>query len=417
MVDPESSADVIVVGAGIVGICCALSIAEHGKRVRLVDRDEPGQGCSYGNAGIISPWSLVPQSMPGLWKNIPGMVLKEDGPVSIRVPYLPKLIPWGLRFLRNGTEAQVRAAADAMETLNQSNVQLYRRHLQGTGYEHLVRDSWYVHAFRNAKAASVSGLGYRIRIEKGADIERIDAQALRDLEPALSHDFAAAILIKGQARAVSPGEIARVLCDKAQRLGVEVTRATVRALTRAESERWAVNTDAGDFTAQKLVVAAGAWSADLLKAFGVHIPLAAERGYHVEFRDPGIEINHSIMDVDKMAVASAMSGGVRLAGTAEFAHRDAPPNSKRIEELARVARRIFPALDTAQMTPWMGARPSFPDSLPMLGEFPAHKGLFSAFGHSHYGLMMAPKTGQIIADLVSDRVPNIDLEPYAVNRF
>jgi len=248
VVDPDSSADVIVVGAGIVGICCALSIAERGKRVRLVDRDEPGQGCSYGNAGIISPWSLVPQSVPGLWKTIPGMVLKEDGPVSIRVPYLPKLIPWGLRFLRKGTEAQVRAAADAMETLNQSNVQLYRRHLEGTGYEHLVRDSWYVHAFRNAKAAS---------------------DALRELEPALSHDFAAAILIKGQARAVSPGEIARVLCDKAQRLGVEVTRATVRALNRAASERWVVHSDAGDFTAQKLVVAAGArWRARCPGAFG-----------------------------------------------------------------------------------------------------------------------------------------------------
>lgn len=417
MTQPHARTDVIVVGAGIVGICCALSIAERGKRVRLVDRDEPGQGCSYGNAGVISPWSLVPQSTPGLWKKIPGMVLRENGPISITLSHLPRLVPWGVRFLRRGNETRVRAAADAMETLNQFNVALYRRHLAGTGHEHLVQDSWYVHAFRDAAAASVSDLGYRIRAEKGAEIERIGADALRTLEPALSHDFQAAILIKGQARAVSPGTIATVLCDKARGLGVEVTRGSVQSISETEAGAWRVGTDVGDLQAEKVVVSAGAWSADLLEAFGVDMPLAAERGYHVEFRDPGIEINNSIMDVDMMAVASSMANGVRVAGTAEFTHRDAPANPARIAELTQVARRLFPDLNTAQVTPWMGARPSFPDSLPMLGEFRQHKGLYSAFGHSHYGLMMAPKTGEIIADLVADRPPNIDLEPYAVERF
>ena len=418
MIDNEDqSTDVIIVGAGIVGICCALSIIESGKSVRLIDRADPGQSTSFGNAGIISPWSIVPQSMPGLWKKIPAMLLKEDGPISISPSHLPKLIPWGLRFLKNGTTAKVKASSNAMELLNHSNVELYKKHLAGTGHEALVKDSWYVHAFRNANNAQINDLPYKIRGDKGADIERIEAPELRKLEPALSDKFKAAILIKGQARAISPGKIGKVLCKKAVSLGVLIDRSEVKALTQHSNNEWHVETSSGTQRAPKIVIAAGAWSANLLKSLGLKIPLQAERGYHVEFENAGIEIKHSIMDVDMMAVASSMENSLRVAGTAEFAHIDAPPNEKRVQELRQVALKMFPDLNTENLKSWMGTRPSFPDSLPMLGEFPNHKGLYSAFGHSHYGLMMAPKTGQIISDLINDKTPNIDLTSFGVSRF
>ncbi|MEM9602682.1 MAG: FAD-binding oxidoreductase [Pseudomonadota bacterium] len=411
------SSDVTIVGAGIVGICCALSILETGKTVRLIDRAAPGQATSFGNAGVISPWSIIPQSVPGLWKKIPGMLLRENGPISVRVRHLPKLIPWGLRFLRNGTAEQVAAAATAMDTLNHANVDLYRKHLAGTGHEALVQDSWYVHAFRDPRKASTADLGYRIRAEHGAELERIGADELHALEPALSREFKAAVLIKGQARAVSPGKIGEVLSQKAMALGATLHRADVTALTHNADGTWSVHTDTGTVCAPQVVVAAGAWSVDLLRPLGLDVPLQAERGYHVEFPTAGIEVNNSIMDTDMMAVASAMETGVRVAGTAEFTDRDAPRNEKRVRELATIAKRLFPDLDTDGMTSWMGSRPSFPDSLPMLGEFPDRPGLYSAFGHSHYGLMMAPKTGQILADLVNNTAPNTDLSPFSVTRF
>lgn len=413
----EDTHDVTIIGAGLVGICCALSIVESGLSVKLIDRDDPGQGASYGNAGIISPWSIVPQSMPGIWKQIPAMLFRSDGPLSIAPSYLPKLIPWGIQFLRNATETKARKASDAMEVLNSSNVELYRRHLQGTGHENLVQDSYYVHAFRNENKANLNDLGYAIRLEKGADLEKISAQELRVLEPALSHEFNAAILIKGQARATSPGNIGKVLAEKAANAGVKIIKANVESITSNSQNDWVTKTNIGDHASSKIVLSAGAWSMKLLKPLGVSLPLEAERGYHLEYNNPGFKLNNSVMDVDNMFVANSMDNGLRIAGTAEFSGVDAPPNQKRIDSLKKHAEAMFPKLNTEDIKTWMGSRPSMPDSLPVLGELPKHKGLFAAFGHSHYGLMMAPKTGQIISELISEKPINHDLSAFNARRF
>ena len=409
--------DVIIIGAGIVGICCALSLIEKGLSVVLIDRDEPGQGASYGNAGIISPWSIIPQSVPGIWKQIPSMLLNKNGPLSVKASYFPKLIPWGIKFLKNGNTQQVDKASTAMDLLNHSNIELYQKHLTGTGHENLIQDSMYVHAFRNPVDASLDGLGYKIRAEKGANLEKIDQQELQRLEPALSDTFKAAILIKGQARALSPGKIAKVLAHKAQNLGVKIIKANVEILSSSENNNWEVVTNLGRFNSRKIVLSAGAWSMQLLKPLGIDLPLAAERGYHLEYPNSEITLNNSVMDVDNMFVASSMENGLRVAGTAEFAEVDAPPNEERIKSLKMHAKIMLPDLKEDSIKTWMGARPSFPDSLPVLDELKNHKGLFTAFGHAHYGLMMAPKTGQIIADLVTENTNNIDLSAFSTERF
>ncbi|MEM7069804.1 MAG: FAD-binding oxidoreductase [Pseudomonadota bacterium] len=409
--------DVTIVGAGIVGICCALSIAEKGLSVQLIDRDKPGQGTSYGNAGVISPWSIVPQAVPGIWKQIPSMLLKSDGPLAIKTSYLPKFIPWGIRFLRNISEKKVLQSAEAMEFLNHSNVELYRQHLSGTGHEYLIRDSYYVHAFRNPNKVDINSLGYSIRSQKGGDLERIGESELHELEPALSSSFKAAILIKGQARASSPGKIGAVLAGKAQALGVKIITADVETISPDKANNWEVTTSAGKFVSGKLVISAGAWSMKLLQPLGISLPLEAERGYHLEYDDPGVELNNSVMDAERMFVASSMEDGLRVAGTAEFAGLETPPNEKRIKSLNKLAKNMLPDLNTKSFKTWMGIRPSMPDSLPVIDEFKSHKGLFAAFGHSHYGLMMAPKTGQIISDLVADTPINHDLSALSSERF
>lgn len=415
--DQKDTCDVTIIGAGIVGICCALSIVDKGLSVRLIDRDEPGQGASYGNAGIISPWSIVPQSMPGIWKQLPSMLLNPKGPLSVRPSYLPRLIPWGLKFLAKGTRRQVQETSNAMDLLNHSNIELYRKHLAGTGHENLVRDSMYVHAFRNPNKANLDDLGYAIRAAKGGEIEKIDHHELKKIEPALSNNFQAAILIKGQARAMAPGKIGAVLAAKAKRLGVEILQANVEKFTRTENETWETYTDNGIFYSKKIVLSAGAWSMRLLKPLGIDLPLEAERGYHLEYENPGISLNNSVMDVDKMLVASSMNDGLRIAGTAEFSGLDAPLNKKRAEGLKTLAREMLPDIRQEKINIWMGIRPSTPDSLPFLDELPNYKGLFTAFGHSHYGLMMAPKTGEIISDLVSGKPINTDLSAFSAQRF
>ena len=206
--------NVTVLGAGIIGICTGLSLLERGASVRLIDKNDPGQETSFGNAGVISPWSIVPQAMPGVWKKIPGWLIDPLGPVSVRPSYLPRLAGWGLKFLANGTEARVRDISAAMDTLNQDCISLYRHHLHGTGHEDLVRDSYYIHAYRHANGARLDSLDNELRRAAGADLERADGDRLRELEPDLSPDFKSAIVIKGQARALSPGRIGQVLSEK-----------------------------------------------------------------------------------------------------------------------------------------------------------------------------------------------------------
>lgn len=409
--------EVTVLGAGIVGICTALSLIERGVKVRLVDRSEPGQATSFGNAGVISPWSIVPQSMPGVWKQIPGWVIDPNGPVSIEPRYAPRLASWAFRFLTQGRKDRVMSTSAAMEVLNRDCVTLYRQHLAGTGHEHLIQDSYYVHVFRNAVAARVDSLDNMLRRKAGAQVERIGPSDLQALEPNLSQEFQAAIVIKDQARALSPGRIGKVLTEKFLHSGGIFEQATVRGIAPLEGGTWSYKSDQGVVHTPKLVLAMGVWSAELLRPLGLKVPLQAERGYHVSFNSPGVSLNNSVMDVDKKFVASSMEEGLRIAGTAEFAGLDAPENKKRIKSLVKLASRFLPDLNTETFTTWSGQRPSFPDSLPCIGEIKAFPNLITAFGHSHYGLMMAPKTGRIVTDCVLGTQPNIDLSPYEFERF
>ena len=412
----QSQIDVTIVGAGIVGICCALSILEKGKSVRLVDPNEPGQGASAGNAGVISPWSCIPQSVPGLWKKIPGWLLDPEGPIAIRPGYLPKALPWALKFLKAGTAERLPAISRAMAVLNRPNVDIYRRHLAGTGHETLLRDSWYIHAYRNAAAANLNDLTWKLRASQDAPLELVNGDELREIEPDLSPDYEAAILIKDQARAMSPGRIGAVLADKVRSLGGDFVKTRALRL-RPNDGGWVVETEAGELTSPQVVTAAGAWSLQLLQPHGTRLPLEAERGYHLLFQNPGVALKNSIMEVEAKFVSSSMEMGLRSAGTAEFAGIDAPPNYRRARMLARQTKRMLPELNIRDTEEWMGARPSLPDSLPCIDEIPGKPGLFAAFGHSHYGLGMAPMTGRIVADLVTHTRPNIDLSPYASTRF
>ena len=412
-----STPDVTILGAGIVGITTALSLTERGFKVALIDRNPPAEGASYGNAGSLSPWSCVPQSMPGLWKSIPGWLLDPEGPIALRTGYAIKFLPWAIKFFQSGQEYRLPAIADAMMALTRPTVTLYRHHLKGTGSEELVRDSVYVHVFRNAADADLSKLGWRMRSERQVPLEVVKGDALREIEPALSQQFGAAVLIKQQGRALDPGGIGKVLAEKAQTMGVSFMRCRVERLFPEAGGAWRIKTDAGPVEANQLVIAMGAWSGKLMQDLGIKAPLEAERGYHLVFRDPGVSLNNAIMNVDAKFVISSMSAGVRCAGTAEFAGVDAAPDYRRARVFKKLAKDMFPDLNVDDVQEWMGPRPSTPDSVPYLGEVPGFANLYAAYGHGHTGMTMAPKTGEIIASLIAGETLGVNMTPYRIGRF
>jgi len=413
---PDRTVPVTILGAGMVGICTALSLLEHGVPVTLIDRGEPGQATSYGNAGVVSPWSFIPQSLPGLWRNIPKLMLGHGRPLSIHPKYAGKILPWGLRFLQQGREDRVRAASDAMGNLCGPSIDLFRKHLAGTGHEGLLADSMYLQLFRDGSKPAMDAIDNRIRAEKGAEMELVGQDELSRLEPAVSSDFKAALLVKGTARVRAPGRLATVLAEKAASMGAEFVKADIRRVRKSETG-WTIHCGDGDHEAERIVMCLGVWSADLLPGAWRRVPLISERGYHAEFSAPGIALNNSVMDVDAKFIASSMEGGLRVAGHAEFAPPHAPPSKRRQRLFIRLAKAAFPDLQTRDVSLWTGCRPSFPDSLPMIDKIEDQPGLFLNFGHSHYGLMMSPASGELIAQLVCGDRPNVDLQGYSATRF
>ena len=416
MQQPDKSTPVTILGAGIVGICTALSLLERCVPVILIDRAEPGQATSYGNAGVVSPWSLVPQAVPGIWRNIPKLMLGHGRPLSVHPKYALKILPWGARFLQQSSEERVRATSDAMANLCGPSIDLFTKHLTGTGHEGLLVDTMYLQLYRDGSKLTLDALDCRIRAEKGADMEVLGQDELSRLEPAVSADFKAGLLVKGTARVRAPGRLAAVLAEKAARLGATFVKANIKRLQKSETG-WTVQCEDGDHEAERIIMCLGVWSADLLPDIKHKVPLMSERGYHAEFSNPGIELNHSVMDADAKFIASSMEGGVRVAGHAEFAPPDAPPSKRRQKIFLRLAKAAFPDLQTGNVSLWTGCRPSFPDSLPMIDQLDEQPGLFLNFGHSHYGLMMSPASGELTAQLVCGDRPNVSLDGYSASRF
>ena len=415
---PDANArEAIVIGAGIVGVCTALALQDKGFDVRIIDRDGPAEGASYGNAGVISPWSCVPQSLPGVWKNVPKWLLDREGPLAVRWAYAPRLLPWLVKFFRAGALQRLPAIADAMLAVNQPSVDLYRQLLADTGDKSLVQSSLYLHVYRAVDGANADGLPWRLRRERGVPFEILRNGEIRELEPEISPIFKSAMVVKQQGRTVNPGRLGQVLAAKAEARGARFLRGRVAGIVPGSDGDYRVDTDQGGHVTKTVVLAAGAWSARLLSALGVRVPLEAERGYHLVFTDPGLTLNHSILEADRKFVTSSMEMGVRSAGTAEFAGLDAPPDYRRARIFQRHAKALLPRLNTASSEEWMGTRPASPDSVPYIGPVPGHPRIFCGFGHGHLGLTGAPMTGRMLAAMVAEERLNTDMTPYRLDRF
>lgn len=412
-----SPAPTVIIGAGIVGVCCARHLQLAGVPVTLIDRVPMGDGCSFGNAGVLSSWSCEPMARPGLWKSLPKWVLDPLGPVSLKLGYLPRLAPWLLRFFRNATPERMARISDAMFTLNNPSVEMFRQLLAGSGHESLVVDASYVFVSRTPASLDENADAWRLRRERGGPITLLDQAQLREMEPDLSPAFVKGIALGGQGRVTNPARLVRVIGEQVIADGGSFRQCEVRQVQPRAGGGATLHTDEGEIDAPRLVVAAGAWSARLLGAFGLDIPLQGERGYHMEFANPGITVNNSVNDADRTFVASSMEGGVRCAGTSEFNALDAEPDWRRARIMKKLGKSLFPKLNVEEGSEWMGRRPTLPDTIPVIGPVPGHPQVILAFGHSHLGLTGAPMTGRIVRALATGERINVDVSAYRADRF
>lgn len=410
-----------VIGGGVIGVTTASWLLRDGHDVTLIEPGKIGGGSSFGNAGCMNASSVVPMSMPGMVWQVPGWLADPLGPLAVRLSYLPRITPWLLRFLAAGRLPRVKEQSVALRELLHDAFDFYGPLVKQAGAEDLLRRDGHIVVYRSEEKLAGDATGWQLRRDAGIRIEKLEGQALRAFDPALSPEFTIGMLIEANGHTVNPQHLFQRLADAYQRDGGRLLRATASGLATAEGRVTGIHTEEGFVPVDEVVVAAGAHSRPFIAAAGDHIPLDTERGYHVIIRDPEVMPRATVMDAEGKFVATPMAMGLRIAGTVEFGGVHARPDWKRAEKLLVLGRRLFPGLapqhEEARLSRWMGFRPSMPDSLPVIGRSPRLPNLIYAFGHGHVGVAAGARTGLLVADIIGGRTPHIDISPFRPDRF
>lgn len=408
---------VTVIGAGILGMSTASYLRREGHEVTVVTTHPAGEYTSFGNAGMLNNAGCVPQAMPGvLWK-VPGYLTDPLGPLVVRGSYFLKALPWLLRFLANANEKQAEHASIALYSLIRDTVPIYEELALYAGCPDLIRRTGFLVAYESEKSYAGDALAWKLRRDRGVETEVLDAAGIRRLVPQLAPHYVRGVHVPDQGYVTNPERLVKALAAKFQQDGGRLLQRQVVDLEHDGQRVRGLVTDAGPLPVETLVIAAGVHSGELSAKLHERVPIEAERGYHVTYSDPGLQIPLPVHVSDAKVFVTPMEMGVRIAGQAEFSGIYAEPNYQRAEVLETHMKRMFPEARATDSTRWMGRRPSMPDSLPVIGPSIKQENVYYAFGHGHLGLCGGAPTAKIIADLIGGRQPAIDLAPFRIDRF
>lgn len=412
-----SAGQVTIVGAGIVGVSSAAWLQRAGFTVTVVDSGPVGEGASFGNAGNISPGAVVPYTIPGFLKEVPGWLLDPEGPLAVRPGYLLKVLPWILAAVTcSKTEAALKTSR-AMRELHRGTFEAYDALTRNTEAAALIERCGQLYVSERPHTAQGSQIAQFMREAAGVKTIVLGENEIRQMEPSLAPIFKGGMLLPDNGRCKNPHQLVQILAREAERNGATILRGKVAGFQTDGNHVLGILIDGKARPVERVVIAAGAASGELSAKLGTPLPVEAERGYHVTIADPGVMPRIPVSNTDAKFVCAPMNMGLRLAGTVEFAGIDAPPNWKRAELLEEQARRMFPGVKMEKVTRWAGNRPSLPDGLPVLGAAPKYVNAFFAFGNSHFGMTAGPVMGKVIAEIVAGRKPGIDITPFSPTRF
>ena len=408
-------ADIVVLGAGIVGVSTAIAARQRGFSVILVDRREAGSETSYGNAGVLSSGSIFPLNVPSLWDALPKYVMNRHPALRWDPLWSIRNAGWVARFLANAVPSRVEPRATALQSLIVPSLKLHREWVVQAGIPERIRETGWLKAWRgdahDAARAQQAALA-----EYGIKSELLDRQAISALEPDILPVYQVGLLHTQTASVDSPGNVVKAYARMFEGAGGTIRRSQIEAIA-PEADGWRVILADDELGAHHVVVALGPWSADLLRVLGYRVPLATERGYHREFRpNPLRKLLRPIHDAETGFLMTPMENGIRVTSGVELTHRDAPSSFAQLERSVAAAREVVEFGD-AVAEPWRGSRPTLPDSLPMIGPAPRHSGLWFAFGNQHIGFTTGPATGEAIAAMIAGEPPPFDATPFSPRRY
>lgn len=406
----------VVIGGGIVGVCCAAHLRRDGHDVTLLTKDEIGSVTSSGNGGTLSPGSCVPLSTPGIilrslkW-------IGSDGPLKIKWGYLPRLLPWLTRFVAAARRGKMAEISDALYALHGPVFDCYAPLLSPAQSADLIRRTGNIIVHRTADAIALDRIDWRVRLERGARLEILGRSAIEEIAPGVASAYVAGLRSPEQGFTVHPQRLAEAIGRNFVAAGGVVRRGDVRRIVFADNRVVGVETDLETESADAVVVAAGVWSKALVEPLGIRVPLESQRGYHVSISGSGVDLKAPVLFGDKRVLVTPMETGLRVGGTVEFGGLDAEPDWSRAEGLLRTFKELFPNARADSYSRWSGQRPCTPDTIPVIGRIQRAPNVFCAFGHGHNGMTSGPVTGRLISDLATGRSTLINVRPYRPERF
>jgi len=414
----EFKADVLVLGAGMVGVSAALHLQQRGRDVILVDRNElAGEETSFGNAGLIECASVFPLMFPRDFGQILQYAMNRSPQVRYSFSDLPTSLPWLLRyFLASSPDRALHSAMAELPLIQRSLVE-HEALIAEAAVPELLRRTGWIKLFRSDATLASAVRDFERARPYGVDGEVLDGKAIAAREPNLTGEFAGAVYFPAPGFVPDPGALAKAYAALFKRKGGRFVVGDARTLEQADG-RWRVGGPAGGASAREVVVALGPWSDLVFRPLGYSIPLGIKRGYHLHLAPRGNAVlNHPVLDSDLGYLLAPMNRGIRLTTGVEFARRDAPPTPIQIAQALPRAHALFPLGEPVDAKPWMGARPCLPDMVPVIGQAPRHPGLWFDFGHQHHGLTLGPATGRLLAEMMTGETPFADPTPYAAARF
>ncbi|SAL84383.1 FAD dependent oxidoreductase [Caballeronia arvi] len=410
--------DVIVLGAGIVGVSVALHLRQRGWQVTLVDRRAPGEATSFGNAGLIEASSVVPYAFPRDWGTVLKFAMNRSTALRYDLRSLPAYAPWLARFWWESAPARLAAAARDMLPLIGKSVAEHEALISRAGLADLVRPTGWLEAYRSREQFErEASAAVQIAGEHGLGMNLLDASALHRLEASLDGGYAGAIHWTDPRSVIDPGALTKGYAALFEREGGRILTGDAATLEPSGSG-WRVMTASGPVEAQAAVVALGVWSGDLARKFGYRVPLMAKRGYHMHYASDGrAALGRPVVDIENGYVVAPMRRGLRLTTGVELARPGRPPSPVQLERAERLARPVFGLGARIDESPWLGLRPCTPDMRPVIGPADRHPGLWFAFGHAHHGLTLGPVTGRLVGEMMNGEAGFTDPRPYRVGRF
>ena len=402
--------EIAVIGAGVIGLAIARRLQAAGRDVVLIDPDTPGAGASYGNAGTIADYAVLPVGTPDVLRNLPSLLFDRNSPLAIRHAALPSLAPWLARFARQCLPGAARRNSRALAALLADACPSWQELAAQIGASDILQQRGCLYLYQTKAAFRAADADMAYRRDFGIKVELISPDDLARLEPGLPPVEGGAAFFPGAVFLDDPGQMMARLAD-----GIPHIRARVDWLGRRDGGVFLAG-DGLQLQAHRVITAAGARSKTLAQMAGDRVPLDTERGYHLEWDMKDPRLNRPACPTARGFYLCPMKGRLRVAGTVELGGLEAPPSRHRLDRLLDGARAVFPDLGPPDRE-WMGFRPSMPDSLPVIGCSGDGREIIHAFGHGHIGLTLAPITARIVADLVAGAEPEVDVRPYAAERF